>query len=138
MLTARSIVEFLEKEKYVAYFILLWAGTYFFYNLSNLIYDATHFNNALKGVALIGDLLDVLAGVFLGILGFKLLSANVLATLTKEKALVYFLFFWAGAFCIWGIYDIANYHPASVDGVFWDLGGLCGLAGGVVLGINRP
>lgn len=135
MISAKDIVELLGKEKFVVYFVLLWAGSFFFWNLSSLAYGIFHLGSALSGLALISNLLELLAGVVLGILGFKLLGMNFLATLTKEKLLVFFLLFWAGSFFFWGIYDIVDFGPLSVEAGFRVLGALCDLAAGAVLAL---
>ena len=74
MITAKNIIDLLEKEKLIVYFVLLWAGRFFFWNISSEIYYATHLNSALNGFAAFNNLIELLAGVMLGLLGFKLLG----------------------------------------------------------------
>jgi hypothetical protein len=135
MISAKNIVELLEKEKIVIYFVLLWAGSFFFWNIGSLIYSAFHLNSALSAFAAFNNLVELLAGVMLGMLGFKLLGTKFLSTLTKEKLLVYFLLLWAGSFFLWGLYDIVDFGPLSAEGAFRLLGALCDLAAGAVLAL---
>ncbi len=90
MITAKSIVELLEKEKFITYFVLLWAGSLFFWNLSSLAYYIFHLNTALSGLALLSNLMEFLAGIMLGLLGFALLGMHFLKMFTKEKLLIFF------------------------------------------------
>lgn len=135
MISAKNIVELLEREKIVVYFVLLWAGSFFFWNIGSLIYYAFHMNSALNGFATLNNLVELLAGVMLGMLGFKLLGIKFLATLTKEKLLAYFLLLWASSFFLWAIYDIVNFGPMSAEAAFRLLGALCDLAAGAVLAL---
>jgi hypothetical protein len=135
MITAKNIIELLEKEKFVVYFVLLWAGSFFFWNISSTVYYASHLYSALNGFAAFVNLLELLAGVMLGLLGFKLLGVKFLPMLTTEKLLVYFLLLWAGSFFFWGIYDLANIGPISIESGFGLLGTLCDLAAGAVLAL---
>ena len=135
MISAKNIIELLEKEKFVVYFVLLWAGSFFFWNLSSLAYYAFHLYSALSVLALLSNLLEFLAGIMLGLLGFALLGMNVLKTITKEKLLVFFLLFWAGSFLLWGIYEIIDFGPMSAEAVLRLLGALCDLGAGAVLAL---
>jgi hypothetical protein len=135
MITAKNIIELLEKEKFLVYFVLLWAGSFVFWNLSSLSYYAFHLYSALSVLALLSNLLEFLAGIMLGLLGFALLGMNVLKTITKEKLLVFFLLFWAGSFILWGIYDIIDVGPMSAEAVLRLLGALCDLGAGTVLAL---
>jgi len=135
MITAKNIIELIEKEKLIVYFVLLWAGSFFFWNISNEIYYATHFYSALNGFAVFNNLIELFAGVMLGMLGFKMLGIKFLPTLTKEKLLVYFLLLWAGSFFFWAIYDIVSFGPLSADAIVGFFGTLCDLVAGVVLAL---
>jgi len=135
MISATNIIELLQKEKIVIYFVLLWAGSFFFWNLSSVVYYAFNMNSPLSGLAIIGNLLELLAGVMLAMLGFKLLDIKFLSALTKEKLLVFFLLFWAGSFIIWGLYDLIDFGPLSAEGVLRLLGALCDLGAGAVLAL---
>ncbi len=133
MISARNIIELLEREKIVAYFVLLWAGSFFFWNIGSEIYYATHLNSALSGFAAFNNLLEILAGVVLALLGFKLLGMKLLPMFSKEKLLVYFLLLWAGTFFFWAIYDIVDVGPLTAEAGFRLLGSLCDLGAGAVL-----
>jgi len=133
MISAKNIVDLLEKEKIVVYFVLLWAGSFFFWNIGSEVYYASHLNSALNGFAAFNNLIELLAGVMLGLLGFKLLGMKFLPTLTKEKLLVYFLLFWAASFFLWAIYDFATLGPITLESGIDLLGTLCDLGAGVVL-----
>jgi hypothetical protein len=135
MISAKNIIGLIEKEKLLVYFVLLWAGSFFFWNLGSEVYYATHFYSALNGFAVFNNLIELFAGVMLGLLGFKLLGMKFLPTLTKEKLLVYFLLLWAGSFFFWAIYDIVDFGPMSAQAVFSLLGILCDLAAGAVLAL---
>ncbi len=133
MISAKNIVELLEKEKIIAYFVLLWAGSFFFWNIASEIYYASHLYSTLSGFAVFINLIELLAGVMLGMLGFKLLGMKFLPMLTKEKLLVYFLLLWAGSFFFWAIYDLADFGPMTAEAAVRLLGTLCDLGAGVVL-----
>ena len=135
MITAKNIIELIEKEKLLIYFALLWAGSFFFWNLGSEIYYATHLYSALNVFAVFNNLIELMAGFMLGILGFKLLGMNFLPTLTKEKLLVYFLLLWAGSFFFWAIYDIIDFGPTSIEALVRFLGILCDLVAGAVLAL---
>jgi hypothetical protein len=135
MISAKTIIETIEKERLFVYFVLLWAGTFFFWYLGSLIYYPFHMYSALSGFALFNSLIEFLAGVMLGLLGFKMLGMNILPNLTKEKLLVYFLLLWAGSFILWGIYGLVDIGPIYADTVLDVLGDLCGLAAGIVLAL---
>ena len=135
MITAKNIIELIEKEKFLVYFVLLWAGSFFFWNIGSEIYYASHLNSAWNGFAFFNNLIELLVGVMLGMLGFKLLGVKFLPTLTKEKLLVYFLLLWAASFFFWAIYDIADFGPMSAEAIFRLLGALCDLVAGAVLAL---
>jgi hypothetical protein len=126
MISAKNIIELLEKEKLAIYFVLLWAGSFFFWNISSEIWSIQNMNSALNGFAFFNNLIELFAGIMLGLLGFKLLGIKFLPTLTKEKLLVYFLLLWAASFFLWAIYDFATFGP---------LGTLCDLGAGAVLAL---
>jgi hypothetical protein len=135
MISAKDIIELLEKEKIVIYFVLLWAGSFFFWNIGSEVYYASHLNSALNGFAIFNNLIELLAGVMLGMLGFKLLGIKFLPTLTKEKLLVYFLLLWAASFFFWAIFDIVDLGPITAETGFRLLGALCDLGAGAVLAL---
>jgi hypothetical protein len=135
MITAKNIIELIEKEKLLVYFVLLWAGSFFFWNIGSEIYYASHLNSALSGFAVFNNLIDLLTGVMLGLLGFKLLGMKFLPMLTKEKLLVYFLLLWAGSFFLWAIYGIVDFGPMSAEAAFRLLGTLSDLVAGAVLAL---
>jgi hypothetical protein len=135
MITAKNIIELIEKEKLLVYFTLLWAGSFFFWNIGSEVYYATHFYSALNWFAVFNNLIELFVGVMLGILGFKMLCMKFLPTLTKEKLLVYFLLLWAGSFFFWAIYDIVDFGPMSAQAVFSLLDTVCDLVAGAVLAL---
>jgi len=135
MISAKNIVDLLEKEKLVVYFVLLWGGSWFFWNISSEIYYAGHMKSALNGFAFFNNLIDLLVGVMVVLLGFKMLGVKFLPALTKEKIVVYFLLLWAASFLLWAIYDFANFGPVSADSGVGLLGTLCDLGSGAVLGL---
>jgi hypothetical protein len=135
MVSAKNIIELLEKEKLAIYFVLLWAGSFFFWNLSYLISSLTYFGSALRGLAVLADMIELVAGIMLGLLGFKMLGIKFLPTLTKENLLVFFLLLWAGSFFFWGLYDIIDFGPLTVESGFRLLGTLCDVVAGAMLAI---
>jgi hypothetical protein len=135
MISAKNIIELLEKEKLAIYFVLLWAGSFFFWNISSEIWSIQNMNSALNGFAFFNNLIELFAGIMLGLLGFKLLGIKFLPTLTKEKLLVYFLLLWAASFFLWAIYDFATFGPFSADAIVGLLGTLCDLGAGAVLAL---
>jgi hypothetical protein len=134
MMSAKNIIDLLEKEKFVIYFVLLWGGSFFFWNIASEIYYISNMNSALNGFAFVINLFELIAGIMLALLGFKLLGMKFLPMLTKEKLLVYFVLLWAASFFLWAIYDIANFG-ASAEGVIRLLGALCDLGAGAVLAL---
>ncbi len=133
MISAKNIIELLEKEKIIAYFVLLWAGSFFFWSIASEIYYASHLYSALNGFAVFINIIELLAGVMLALLGFELLGKKLLPMFTKEKLLVYFLLLWAGSFFFWAIYDLADIGPLTAQAAFRLLGTLCDLGAGAVL-----
>jgi len=47
---------------------------------------------------ILGNLFDLVSGVFLMLFGIKLMNTEFLEAIIIEKTLVYFLLFWAGQF----------------------------------------
>ena len=135
MISAKNIVELLEKEKLVIYFVLLWAGSFFFWNISSEIYYIFNMNSALDGFAFFVNLIELAAGIMLALLGFKMLGVKILPTLTKEKLLIFFLLLWAASFFFWAIYDFATFGPFSAESILRLLGALCDLGAGAVLAL---
>ena len=135
MISAKNIIELLEREKLVAYFVLLWGGSFFFWNLSSEIYYVSNMTSAFSAFAFVNNIIELIAGIMLALLGFKLLGASFLPTLTKEKLLVFFLLFWALSFILWGIYDIVDFGPISAESALRLLGVLCDLGAGAILAL---
>ena len=111
MVLAKDIVDILAKEKLLVYFLLLWAGTFFFWAIHGLWIYGLNVEGAADVLAIIANLMDLLVGVVLALLALKLLKSGFLGTLLKEKLLVYFLLLWAGSFFFWALSDIAYYGP---------------------------
>ncbi len=133
---AKDIVEVLAKEKLLVYFLLLWAGTFFFWAIYGFWVHAQGVEGAADVLAIIAYLMELLAAVMIALLGLKLLKNNFLGALSKEKLLVYFLLFWAGSFFFWGLSDIAYYGPYASrygEDATALIAGLFELAAGVVL-----
>jgi hypothetical protein len=137
----QGFLDGLAKEKYLVYFMLAWAGTFFFWALDgfiNNIWSITHgYSNAASWVNLLSRPFDLLAGVMLALLAFKLLSPNVIPAIKREASLIYFLLLWAAGFFFNVISDIAYYATygfvaTDVLGIF---GTLCSLAAAGVLGL---
>jgi hypothetical protein len=135
MITAKSIIELIEREKLIVYFVLLWAGSFFFYNLGSTIYYFGHLTTAAYGVAAFSNLLELFAGVMLGLLGFTLLFNGFKLPITKERLLVFFLLLWAGSFFFWGIYAFIDIGPITAENTLYLLGGVFDLIAGAVLAL---
>ena len=135
MVSAKSIIGILEKDKLVVYFILLWAGSFFFWNIGSVADNLLNLNSAYSVFSLVGNLIELIAGVMLAMLGFKMLGAEFAPSLTKENLLAFFLLFWSISFIVWGIYNLALYGLNSVQDVARLLGALCDLGAGAVLAL---
>ncbi len=135
MITAKSIIELIERERLIVYFVLLWAGSFFFYNLSSTIYYVGNLNTAAHGIAAFSNLLELFAGVMLGLLGFTLLFNGFKLPITKERLLVFFLLLWAGSFFFWGIYAFIDIGPVTAENLFYVIGGIFDLVAGAVLAL---
>jgi hypothetical protein len=134
----KNFLEKLANEKWLVYFLLLWAGVFFFWSLSGVVYRVANLTNAYSGVMLFYDLIELGAGVMLALLGFKLLNNSFLASMKKEMLLTYFLLLWAGYFFFGGIADIAydaQYGVTSASDFVGILGILCELGAGAVLAL---
>ena len=67
----------LKKEVLVAYFLLLWAGSFFFGAIGDIAYDAQWgIKNASDGIGILGTISSFIAGVVLALVGWKLLQAK--------------------------------------------------------------
>lgn len=136
-----AFLDGLAKEKYLVYFLLAWAGTFFFWAIDgfigNIMSITNGYSNASSWVNLISRPFDLLAGVMLAIVGFKLLSPNFLPALKREAALIYFLLLWAAGFFFNVISDIAYYatYGFVASDIVGILGTLSSLAAAGVLGL---
>ena len=134
----KNFLDELSKEKFLVYFILAWAGVFFFWSISSLAYRITHLTSAWSGLVVFTDLFDLGAGIILAILAFKLLIPNLMAGLKREALVSYFLLLWAGSFFFGGIADIAydaQYGITSASDGIGILGILSELAAGAVLAL---
>jgi hypothetical protein len=132
----KNFTDELAKHTLLVYFVILWGGTMFFWSSCNLAYGS--YVDILDVVAILANLLELIAGILLVISGIKLMSTNFLAGINTEKTLVYFLILWAGSFIFWGIYDIFYYGPwvfRYLEDTLCFLGGLAAFFAGVVLGL---
>jgi hypothetical protein len=135
MITTKNIIELIEKEKILVYFILLWAGYLFFSSIGSEIHYAFNFNSSWDVLIFFIKLIDLLMGVILGVLGFKMLGVKFLPTFTKEKLLAYFLLLWGASFFLLAIFDILSFGWMSADNVLRSLGSLFQIATGAVLAL---
>ena len=134
----KNFLDELSKEKFLVYFILAWAGVFFFWAISSLAYRVTNLTSAYSGLILFTDLFDLGAGIILALLAFKLLIPNLMAGLKREALVSYFLLLWAGSFFFGGIADIAydaQYGITSASDGIGILGILSELAAGAVLAL---
>jgi hypothetical protein len=67
----------LSKERLFVYFLLLWAGSLFFFALNDIIYFVPLLSeDAEIAVALLAALFELLSGALLALLGFKLFQSK--------------------------------------------------------------
>jgi hypothetical protein len=134
----KNFLDGLSKEKFLVYFILAWAGVFFFWSISDVAYRITRLTSAWSGLVLFTDLFELGAGIILALLAFKLLIPNFMAGLKREPLVPYFLLLWAGKFFFGGIADIAYDAQHGIvdasDGI-GILGTLSALAAGAVLAL---
>jgi hypothetical protein len=117
-MSLKGFLEGLSREKYLVYFLLAWAGVFFFYGISGIIYRVTSFDApVLDSVGIISRLLDIGAAVMLGLLSARMLNINLVPTLKKEALVAYFLLLWAGGFLFGAIYDFAWYAQFGFGGI---------------------
>lgn len=73
-----NIVNKLSKQKLLAYFLLLWAATFFFSSLSGFVYlgeyGFAHNSGASTAIDILWNLADLGAAAVLALLGLKLLN----------------------------------------------------------------
>ena len=135
--TLKNLVEILEKEKWVAFFLLFWAGSFFFWALQSIAANGFEVNVASDLFYVLTDLFNLAAGIVLGLFSLKLLKSDLMGGLSKERMLVFFILLWAGAFFFSGIGDILYYGQYAAryfDDALGVLGGLAELAAGLALG----
>ena len=134
----KGFLDGLSKEKYLVYFLLAWAGVFFFGALANLAWRVTNLTSAYSGLYFLSNLFDLGAGIILALLVIKLLGANFMTGLKRESLVSYFLLLWSGSFFFGAIGDIAwdaqrGFSDASdVIGI---LSTLSALAAGAVLAL---
>jgi hypothetical protein len=134
----KNFLDALSQEKFLVYFMLAWAGTFFFWSIASLAYRITNLTSAYSGLVLFTRLFDLGAGIILALLAFKLLSPNFMASLKRETLVPYFLLLWAGSFFFGGITDIAydaQYGIVNASDGIGILGTLSSLAAGAVLAL---
>jgi hypothetical protein len=138
----KGFLDGLAQQKYLVYFMLAWAGTFFFWAISGTINEINYINNgydtnigymASSVVYILSKLLDLGAGIVLAIVSLKLLIPNFIAGLKRELMVVYFLLLWAGAMFFDSLSSIIWDTQAGVGIGF--LGTLCELAAGGVLAL---
>jgi hypothetical protein len=135
MITSKNIIESIEKEKILVFFVLLWAGYFFFEGIGSLFHYGFNFNSPWDVLVFFIKLFYLSIGVILGMLGFKMLGVKFLPTFTKEKLLAYFLLLWGATFFFWAIFDIISTGSMSADVVLRVFGSLFQLASGAVLAL---
>jgi hypothetical protein len=134
----KNFLDGLSQEKFLVYFLLAWAGVFFFWSISSLAYRITNLTSAYSGLVLFTRLFDLGAGIILALLAFKLLIPNFMAGLKREMLVPYFLLLWAGSFFFGGITDIAydaQYGIVNASDGIGILGTLSSLAAGAVLAL---
>jgi hypothetical protein len=134
----KNFLDGLSQEKFLVYFLLAWAGVFFFWAISGLAYRITNLTSAYSGLVLFTKLFDLGAGIILALLAFKLLIPTFMAGLKREMLVPYFLLLCAGSFFFGGISDIAydaQYGIVKASDGIGILGILSSLAAGAVLAL---
>jgi hypothetical protein len=134
----KNFLDGLSQEKFLVYFMLAWAGVFFFWSISSITYRVTNLTNAYGGLVLFTKLFDLGAGIILALLALKLLMPSFMAGLKREMLLPCFLLLWAGSFFFGGIADIAydaQYGIVTASAGIGILGTLSSLVAGAVLAL---
>ena len=134
----KNFLDGISQEKFLVYFMLAWAGVFFFWSISGLVFRITNLTTAYSGLVLFTKLFDLGAGIMLALLAIKLLIPNFMPSLRRENLVPYFLLLWAGSFFFGGITDIAydaQYGVVSASNAIGILGTLGSLAAGAVLAL---
>jgi hypothetical protein len=135
----KGFLDGLSQEKYLVYFLLAWAGTFFFWSISSILSEINYIsvgydqNIASSIVYLLAKLCGLGAGIVLAIVSLKLLIPNFMTGLKRELMVVYFLLLWAGSLFLGAISDILwdITHSFGIGSV----GDLCALGAGAVLAL---
>ena len=105
----KTVIDELAKHRLLVYFIILWGISMIIYPVCSLGSWGLGVEDLYDALWILANLIELVAGVFLMLLGVKLMNANFLEGLQTEKTLVYFLLLWAGQFFFWGLADIVSY-----------------------------
>lgn len=124
----KNIIDELAKHSLLVYFIIIWGASMFLYAVCNLGTWGFGVEDLYDLMWILANLFDLVAGVFLMIFGIKLLQADFLDVIQLEKALVYFLMFWAGQFFFWGLSDLFYF-----EGIICLLAALVHFFAGIIL-----
>ena len=72
-----SFMTDLKREMLVPYFLLLWAGSFFFGGIADFAYDAQYgIVNAADGIGILGTLGSLAAGAVLALVAWKLIQSK--------------------------------------------------------------
>jgi hypothetical protein len=124
-----NFISSVSRNKLLVIFLVLWAGTLFFWGLSNVMrygndvlevyedpyIDEEGFTGAISVVGILYGLADMGAGIVLALLATKLWGKNLPVSSTKTKLLAVFLLFWAASFFFAGLYDILDWAPIATE-----------------------
>ena len=116
-LLKENFLSSLSKEKLLAFFLILWAVSFFFWGLSTTIdygYWAAKGYTEDAGSTLSG-VFQMGAGIVLALLGVKLLKNNFLKSVSRNKLLVIFLLLWAATMFFWGISNVMRYSNDAFE-----------------------
>ncbi len=116
-LLRNNFLKSVTKNKLLAFFLILWAASMFFWGISNVMRYSTEladltsedegYWNYLLGIP--AGLADLAAGVVLALLGTKLYNEKFVVSVARNKVIALFLILWAASFFFWGLYDIADW-----------------------------
>jgi len=125
----KTVIDWLAQHQFLVYFVILWGASMFLYAVCNLVEWGLGVEDFYDVLWILGNLFDLVSGVFLLLFGIKLMNANFLEGIQIEKTLVYFLLFWAGQFFFWGLSDILYFD------ILWLLAGLAHFFAGIILAL---
>jgi hypothetical protein len=137
MVTAKEIVGLISREKWLAYFLLFWAGAFIVWAIYGFTWGID--GGSASGILdILVRLIDLAAGGVLALLGLKFLGKNLIPSISGERLFVYFVLLWAATFVFGGLSGIIYYLGHMTE--YWQyaisiISSLFDLAAGAVLAL---